>query len=127
MRKSFIITLLAALSVAFVPLVFGHHGPVETVIDAAAAKQPPVPFTHGKHGTKLVDKCETCHHLNKGLTAESDKSVQNCAECHLDPKGTVPSMREMSLTKNPFHTPLCIGCHKEQKKGPTVCKDCHVK
>lgn len=126
MRKSFPVILIAALCLALVPIAFGHHGPVDTVIDEAAAKQPPVPFNHGEHATKLVEKCETCHHMNKGLTADSDSKVQNCAACHLDPKGSVPGMREMSLTKNPFHS-LCMGCHKEQKKGPIACKDCHVK
>ena len=104
------------------------HYPGKVKIDAAAKKQLPVPFDHAKHGDTLVKSCDTCHHTNKGLTkAQTDKvDVKKCSECHLDPKGTVPSMRDMSPTKNPLHV-RCIGCHKEQKKGPTVCNKCHVK
>lgn len=119
--------ILTILSISLAAMVaFAHHGPTQTVLDAAAKKQPPVPFNHGKHATELVKLCDTCHHTNEGMTDQSDAKVQKCSACHLDPKGDVPSMREMSLTKNPFHNP-CINCHKEQKKGPTVCKDCHVK
>ncbi|HUO84433.1 MAG TPA: cytochrome c3 family protein [Thermoanaerobaculia bacterium] len=103
-----------------------HHGPDKTVIDDAAKKQPGVPFNHGTHATKLVARCDTCHHTQKDLTKDSEGKVPPCAECHLDPKQGVSSMREMSLQKNPLHS-LCIDCHKEKKKGPTVCKDCHKK
>ena len=106
---------------------FAHY-PTTLKIDAAAKKQPPVTFDHAKHGDKLVKSCDTCHHTNKGLTkAQTDKvDVQKCSECHLDPKGTVPSMREMSLTKNPMHV-RCINCHKQEKQGPTACTGCHVR
>lgn len=122
-----ILTAAGFVLVFSASIVLAHHGPKTVVIDDAKAKQPAVSFDHHKHSTQLVKTCDTCHHMNKGLTAQDDKAVQKCSACHLDPKGNVPSMREMSLTKNPFHTPLCIGCHKEQKKGPTVCKDCHQK
>lgn len=127
MRKTLIVVASMLLAFSIGNIAFAHHGPTTVVIDAAAAKQPPVTFAHGKHATQLVDSCDTCHHTNKGLTAADDKAVAKCSTCHLDPEGAVPSMREMSLAKNPFHTPLCIGCHKEEQKGPTTCKDCHVK
>jgi len=104
------------------------HYPGKVKVDVAAKKQPPVMFDHAKHGDTLVKSCDTCHHKNKGLTkAQADKiDVKKCSDCHLEAKGNVPSMREMSLTKNPLHI-RCIGCHKEQKKGPTACNKCHVK
>jgi hypothetical protein len=118
-----IATIAALLLLA--TLASAHHGPANVTLDDAAKKQPGVPFSHEKHATKLVKSCDTCHHTQKGLKSESEKVVK-CSTCHLDPKDKAPSMREMSLTKNPFHV-RCIACHKEQKKGPTVCKDCHVK
>ena len=126
MRK--ILLLMLALALVLGNPVSAHHGPTKTVLKAATAKQPPVPFDHQKHSEKLAKTCDTCHHTNKGLTkAQADKvQVKKCHECHLEAKGKVPSMRDMSLTKNPLHI-RCIGCHKENKKGPTVCKDCHVK
>ena len=106
---------------------FAHY-PGKVKVDVAAKKQPPVTFDHAKHGDTLVKSCDTCHHTEKGLTkAQTDKvDVKKCSECHLEPQGKVPSMREMSLTKNPMHI-RCVGCHKEQKKGPQACTACHKK
>lgn len=109
--------------------VLSAHNPETIVIKSAAKKQPPVTFPHAKHSTKLVKSCDTCHHTQKGLTAEhaTATNVVPCTKCHLDPKDAkMPSMREMSLTKNPFHI-RCLSCHKEQKKGPVVCTGCHKK
>lgn len=103
---------------------FAHHGPVTLTIDAAASKQPAVKFSHEKHA-KVAKSCDTCHHTQKGLKSDTEKVVK-CTTCHLNPKDKAPSMREVSLTKNPFHT-RCIACHKAQKKGPVACTGCHLK
>jgi hypothetical protein len=126
MRKALVVVTVLALGIP--SLAWAHHGPASVTIKAAAKKQPAVTFKHDQHATTLVKTCETCHHMNKGLTPDTvaKTKVQKCTTCHLDPKGSVPSMREASMTKNPFHA-LCIDCHKQQKKGPTVCKDCHKK
>lgn len=101
--------------------------PKQVKVGAAAMKQPAVTFNHELHATKLVPKCETCHHTEKGLKATQEKKPVKCSVCHLDPRAMkVPSMRSPSLTVNPFHK-RCIGCHKEVKKGPTVCAQCHKK
>ena len=116
----FILMLLAATALA--------HYPTVLKIDEAAKKQPAVTFDHAKHGDKLVKSCDTCHHTQKGLTKEQTNKVdvKKCSTCHLDPKGKEPSMREMALTKNPFHI-RCISCHKEKKHGPVACTGCHKK
>ena len=123
-RNGFISLVLSCLLATF---AFAHY-PGKVKVDVAAKKQPGVVFDHAKHGDTLVKSCDTCHHKNKGLTkAQADKvEVKKCSECHLQPQGKVPSMREMSLTANPMHI-RCVGCHKENKKGPTVCNKCHVK
>jgi hypothetical protein len=125
-------TLTIALALTFVlsaAIAYAAQTPPATVtISAAKAKQPPVVFAHDKHMTRAKN-CETCHHKNKGLTKENAKDVQKCSSCHLDPKDPkAPSMREMSLTKNPFHI-TCVNCHKAAtpKKGPVACTGCHVK
>jgi hypothetical protein len=98
--------------------------PESVTLDKAQAKQPPVVFPHKIHAEKYA--CDSCHHTQKGLTAQAEK-VESCASCHLDPeKPETPSMRQMSLTKNPFHTG-CIDCHKKEAKGPTKCAECHKK
>ncbi|MEA2488467.1 MAG: hypothetical protein QOH21_259 [Acidobacteriota bacterium] len=118
--------LIVVLLVVFTAMaVFADRGPVKLVIKAAAKKQPPVTFAHEKHA-KLAKSCDTCHHTQKGLKSDTEKVVK-CTTCHLDPKKpNIPSMREMSMTKNPFHI-RCISCHKAQKKGPTACAACHAK
>jgi len=107
-------------------IALAHHGPDTVTIDAAADKKSPVVFPHAAH-IEVVDQCDTCHHTQEGLTAESDAEVETCASCHLDPESEdVPSMRQMSLKKNPFHAG-CIDCHKEEGAGPTKCDECHPK
>ena len=122
MRK----TLVAAFLVSFSITAMASAHPDKVKIDAAAKKQPAVAFMHDKH-VQRVKTCDTCHHTNKGLTAESKDKVAKCSTCHLNPKDAkVPNMADASLTKNPFHK-LCITCHKTAKKGPVVCNKCHVK
>jgi hypothetical protein len=116
-----------ALAVLLATALYAHHGPKSITIKAAAKKQAPVVFSHEKHAMTLAKSCDTCHHTQKGLTAENVKDVVKCTTCHLDPKDPkTPGMREMSLTKNPFHI-ACISCHKTEKKGPTSCAACHKK
>jgi hypothetical protein len=118
--------LLAAIVLLLATTLFAHHGPESIVIKAAQKKQGPVKFSHEKHA-KLAKSCDTCHHTQKGLTAGNAKSVTKCTTCHLDPKSAnIPSMREASLTKNPFHK-ACLSCHRSEKKGPVACNGCHTK
>jgi hypothetical protein len=126
MRKVWSVAVFTVFLAANVALA---HYPTTVNIDQAKSKQPSVSFNHAKHGDTLAKSCDTCHHSNKGLTkADADKvDVKKCAACHLDPKDPkIPSMREMSLTKNPMHI-RCINCHKTAKKGPIACTGCHKK
>ncbi len=102
------------------------NAPVSITIKECQAKQPPVVYPHKQH-VDLKIACKTCHHKQPDLTATSDVEVKPCTSCHLNPeKATTPSCKEMSSTKNPFHI-RCVGCHKTEKKGPTVCSGCHKK
>lgn len=126
MNRTVFVTAIVLCLVASVG--FAANMPTDVTIKAAAAKQPAVNFPHAKHATTLVKTCDTCHHTNKGLTEAKAAEVKPCMSCHLDATAPTPSAREMSMTKNPFHM-LCVKCHKAEteKKGPTVCKDCHKK
>lgn len=118
--------LLIVLSAVTLAVGAAVKVPDQVTIDGAQAKRAAVAFPHAEH-TKNVADCTTCHHTNKGLTASSGQEVATCASCHLDPKeAATPSIREMSLSKNPYHS-LCIDCHKAEAKGPTKCDDCHPK
>jgi len=122
------VALATVLTLLIATVAYAHY-PGVIKLDAAAKKQPAVTFNHAKHGDTLSKNCGTCHHTQKELTkATTDKiDVKKCSACHLDPKvAKIPSLREMSPSKNPMHI-RCMGCHKEQKKGPIVCNKCHVK
>ncbi len=54
-------------------------------------------------------KCIACHHKKK-----NDSRIKKCVFCHKGLKGT-----------NHLHK-FCIKCHKEKKKGPVKCDDCHI-
>lgn len=124
MRKTW--SLLASLALSLCATVaLADKGPATVTIADAAKKQAPVVFPHEKH-TTLVKTCDTCHHTNKGLTAESKVKVQKCGECHMKAQGKIGTMSEATLTKNPMHV-KCVSCHKQQKKGPTNCVQCHKK
>ncbi|MCA1905476.1 MAG: cytochrome c family protein [Desulfarculus sp.] len=85
----------------------------------------PVEFTHKKHTDEHKVKCDQCHHVfkdKKNVWKEGDK-VQKCAECHKSPK---QNEGEMLSLYNAFHK-NCRDCHKEAKKGPQKCDDCHPK
>lgn len=121
MRKTIAVAVILLIaSVAFAAV------PAKVTINAAVAKQGPVTFDHAKHATTLVKTCETCHHNHKGLTKDTKTEVKKCTACHLDTQGKIISMRDMSMTKNPFHV-RCVGCHKTAKKGPVACNACHAK
>jgi len=127
MRRNLIV-LGSIVVVATALLAFAHHGPENITLDAAADKKSGVEFPHWAH-IEVVPDCTTCHHTSEGLSADTADGVevQKCSACHLDPEdATVPSMREMSLSKNPMHSG-CIDCHKAEAKGPTKCNDCHPK
>jgi len=117
------------LSVAFcliATIALAVKVPEKVTVGEAAKKQTPVTFDHAKHATTLVKTCDTCHHDQKGLTKDAKTEVKKCSACHLDPKDKATSMRDMALTKNPFHV-RCVGCHKAEKKGPIACTGCHPK
>ena len=114
-----IIVLFAALAIG--AALFGTVATADSheviVIDKAQAKKPAVTFPHKAHQDRT--DCVVCHHTAKG----ADDSV-SCFECH-GQNPDIPDPSQMSAKKNPFHI-KCIGCHKEEAKGPTKCKQCHT-
>ncbi len=72
------------------------------------SKMGTVTFDHTTHQTSV--DCATCHHTGEYVS---------CKSCHgVDAKAPKAKMA--------FHK-QCKSCHKEQKQGPTKCKECHVK
>lgn len=86
-------------------------------------QRPPALFNHDQHNEKasLYD-CSVCHHLyEKGKLLEGEMSVgQHCSECH----GLKATDKNKVALMDAYHK-QCISCHKEQKKGPITCGECH--
>jgi hypothetical protein len=88
-------------------------------------------FSHPVH-LKLGVECGQCHHDSghNPLTDSSIEAMENseslrCATCH----NKDFSNAGLQSIKDAFHQ-RCKECHKQGVngiKGPTKCKDCHVK
>ncbi len=126
MRKNKIFLILIAGAVFFLltSLVYSQTQ-LKELYDSAFKKhqRPAVSFQHDKHNQKasLYD-CSICHHLYKdGKLIKGAMSLgQRCSDCH--------KLEKTSNNKVPlmdaYHR-LCIGCHKQRKKGPVTCGECH--
>jgi len=87
-------------------------------------QRPPSVFNHDEHNEIAgIDDCAECHHVyENGERLEDESSEdQRCSECHSLEGGD----GQPSLIKA-FHG-SCKGCHQEEKKGPRLCGECHIK
>lgn len=50
-----------------------------------------------------------------------NEALKDCTKCHKDAKGG----KIEGFGKELAHGKGCKDCHKEMKKGPTSCRDCH--
>ena len=105
--------------------------PTEITIDECMNKKSAVVFPHEKHfgegENKLNLPCSTCHHTQETLSLETADQAEPCSKCHVKPEAaSTPICSQMSPKKNPYHI-TCMGCHKEEGKGPTKCDACHPK
>ena len=88
-------------------------------------KKAPVTFTHQKHSENYRLACTECHHVYKdgrNVFRAGDK-VEPCAKCHTNPKKSQGGMLSLYSA---YHN-NCRDCHKQAKRGPLKCNDCHPK
>jgi len=81
----------------------------------------PVRFMHNKH-MEVVKDCVSCHHYCP--EGKNVSETVRCSACHQDAFN-----RDIPLRpglKAAYHL-RCLGCHKEEKKGPVDCTGCHEK
>ena len=124
--KKGIFLLIAPLLVGVLLIPAFSQEDMEVVDDEGFSKKqrPPAVFRHDEHNeTAEIDDCTECHHVyENGEKLEDESSEdQSCSECH-DEEG---SGDQLGLRKA-FHT-NCKGCHLQNKKGPIMCGQCHVR
>jgi hypothetical protein len=87
-------------------------------------KRPPAVFEHDLHNElAAIEECNICHHVYEdGKLIEDESSEdQGCADCHeMQDIGRRPGLMKA------YHT-RCKSCHREKKKGPLMCGQCHVR
>ena len=97
------------------------------VVDNSAfdnPQRPPSVFVHDEHNEAAgIDDCSACHHVyGDGELVEDESSEdQSCSDCH----SQAGNNGQPSLIRA-FHD-NCKGCHQEQKQGPILCGECHIK
>lgn len=123
------------LAVAW-PSISSSAGPLLQVkapekLTLNAGKKPGVVnFNHKEHrarADKLGKGCVECHHTSTNAKLKTEKPPK-CDSCHLakgNAKNPKAGAKEI-WTQEAFHS-NCQSCHKQQKKGPVKCLECHVK
>ena len=125
-KKVFLVFIFSTLGLIF--LISGHSQEDMRYVSAdpfVKPRRPPAVFQHDEHNELAgIEECYVCHHVydENGKRVEDESSEdQSCSECHeLARSGHKPALMKA------FHT-NCKGCHKEQKKGPLMCGQCHVR
>ena len=104
MKKFLVLLAVFALVGSALVAVAADKGPAEVKYEV---KMGTVTFNHAAH--QGATDCSTCHHTD---------GYASCKSCH---DGTKAPKAKTAYHKN------CKDCHKKGKKGPTKCKECHVK
>ena len=125
-KKILLIFILSSVSLIF---LFSAHSQEDMQSISADAfikpRRPPVVFRHDEHNELAeIEECYVCHHVydETGKLVEDESSEdQSCADCHeLARSGNKPALMKA------YHA-NCKGCHKQKKRGPLMCGQCHVK
>ena len=123
------ILLIFILSLACLIFLISAHSQEDMQFVSADAfvkpRRTPAVFRHDAHNESAeVEECYICHHVydeNGKLVEDESSEDQSCSDCHeLARSGNKPALMKA------FHD-NCKGCHKEKKKGPAMCGQCHVR
>lgn len=137
-KRSLIVLTAAVLGMVFIfALAYASQQAPDTATMESKVyskhKKALVHFNHKKHNVDYGVACSDCHHVYKDgkNTWKEGDAVQKCDACHSEakaPKGDKSSKMEKikKYHYNAIHE-NCKGCHKEMKKGPTKCSECHPK
>ena len=126
MKNSFVLILVSVLVSLFIFITAYSQEDMEFVDNSAFDKpqREPSVFRHDEHNEAAeIEECNECHHVyENGQKLEGESSEdQLCSDCHtLEAEDSQPGLMKA------FHM-NCKGCHLQQKKGPLMCGECHLK
>ena len=125
MKKGiFLLIALLLLAVLLIPAFSQEDMEVVDSEGFDKKQRPPAVFRHDEHNeTAAIEECNECHHVYEDGVKVADESSEDqlCWECHEEKDiGNQPGLRKA------FHT-NCKGCHSQNKKGPIMCGQCHVR
>ena len=123
--RSMVVGALAAFAMFFIVNAWSQEDmKVVSPDDFTKPQRPAAVFLHDAHNGKAgIENCNECHHVYEdGKRVEDESSEgQRCSDCHsLENAGRQPGLMKA------FHL-NCKRCHREQKKGPIMCGECHVR
>lgn len=122
------VSILIAGLISVIFINASGYGEEDSIIDKSKfnnTRRPPSVFNHDFHMMELeIEECSECHHLYEdGVLVEDESSEgESCSECH----PMKPSENQKITLMKAYHL-NCKGCHKEEKAGPVMCGQCHVK
>ncbi|MFW6082080.1 MAG: acidic tetraheme cytochrome c3 TmcA [Desulfosalsimonas sp.] len=123
-RKKILLPVLACLFLTAAAV--WAQGYITSVEDSAFDGQrtrPSVSFDHDEHNeTAEIESCTTCHHYYEdGKKLDDQASIgMECSDCHYESEND-----RLELIRV-YHL-QCKTCHKEEKKGPVQCGQCHTR
>jgi hypothetical protein len=137
-KRSLLVLTAAILGMAFLfALAYASQQAPDTITMESKVykkhKKALVNFNHKKHNVDYGIACTDCHHVykdGKNVWKEGD-AVQKCDACHTEAKAAKDDKSsKMEKIKKYHYSAIhenCKGCHKEMKKGPAKCAECHPK
>jgi len=123
-RIAFILIAPVLVGIFFLPVFSQEDMEVIDNSGFAIKQRPAVGFRHDEHNDLAgIEECNECHHVYEdGEKLEDESSEdQSCSECHEE-----ISSEEQPGLRRAFHL-NCKGCHLENKKGPIMCGQCHMR
>jgi hypothetical protein len=124
-RRAVVVWALAALGTLCMVNAWSQEDMKAVSPEAFSNPQRPAAvFLHDAHNEKArIENCNQCHHVYEDGKLVEDESSEDrrCSDCHgLEGEGRQPGLMKA------FHL-NCKGCHQDQKKGPVMCGECHVR
>jgi hypothetical protein len=123
--RAVVVETLMVMGMLFIVNAWSQEDMKAVSPDAFGKPQRPAAiFPHDAHNERAkIENCNQCHHVYEDGKLMEDESSEDrrCSDCHaIEDAGRQPGLMKA------FHL-NCKGCHQDQKRGPVMCGECHVR